>query len=137
MVRRFMLSGGVMGRVRSLLFAAVVLTAGMWLAVGLWLAPGLSGRAGAAHLTGRWRAHGPSGGRVREVEIGPDGTVYAGTGGAGVFSSRDGGLTWQRRGAGLPADVLVSGMAVSRSSASRVYLSTYADGAYRSDDAGA
>jgi photosystem II stability/assembly factor-like uncharacterized protein len=71
------------------------------------------------------------------VEIGPDGTVYAGTAGAGVFASRDGGLTWQRRGAGLPADVGVSGIAVSQSSASLVYVSTWAHGAYRSDDAGA
>jgi photosystem II stability/assembly factor-like uncharacterized protein len=81
-------------------------------------------------------AHGPSGGNVREVEIGPDGTVYAGTGGAGVFVSSDGGLSW-RRGAGLPADVGVSGIAVSRASASRAYLSTLEHGVYRSDDGGA
>jgi photosystem II stability/assembly factor-like uncharacterized protein len=120
-----------MGRVRYLLFAAAVLT------VGLWLAPGLSGRAGASHLPGQWSGHGPSGGSIGEVEIGPDGTVYAGTGAAGVFASRDGGLTWQRRGSGLAADVGVEGIAVSPSSASRVYLATYAHGAFRSDDAGA
>jgi hypothetical protein len=72
-----------MGRVRYLLFAAAVLT------VGLWLAPGLSGRAAAADPAGQWSAHGPSGGNVSEVEVGPDGTVYAGTGAAGVFTSRE------------------------------------------------
>jgi photosystem II stability/assembly factor-like uncharacterized protein len=119
-----------MGRVRYLLLASVLLAA------GLWSPPGLGGTAAASHLTGQWSAHGPSGGRAFPLEIGPDGTVYAGTGGAGVFASRDGGLSWQRRSAGLPTDVGPTGIAVSRSSASRVYLSTLEHGAYRSDDAG-
>ncbi len=126
-----------MGRFRSVLFAAVALTVGLWFAVGLWLAPGLGGSVAVADVAGRWNVHGPSGGTVGEVEVGPDGTVWAGTGGAGVFASRDGGLSWQRRGGGLPTDVIVQGIAVSRSSASRVYLATYAHGAFRSDDAGA
>lgn len=117
-----------MVRFRSLLVVAVVVAA------GLSIPP--SAPATASHLVGQWSGHGPSGGNVGAVEVGPDGTVYAGTGGAGVFASRDGGLTWQRRGGGLPPDVYVSGIAVSRSNAARVYLSTFAHGAYRSDDAG-
>jgi photosystem II stability/assembly factor-like uncharacterized protein len=121
-----------MGRVRSLVVAAVVLT------VGWWGSPGVSSPVVASALAGPWMgARGPSGGSVGEVEIGPDGTIYAGTGGAGVFVSRDGGLSWRRGGTGLPADVGVSGIAVSMSSASRVYLSTWQHGAYRSDDGGA
>ena len=120
-----------MVRVRSSSLLVLVL------AVGLWGLPDPGAPAVASHSTGRWSAHGPSAGSVRTVEVGNDGTVYAGTGGAGVFASRDGGSTWQRRGSGLPPDAYVSGIAVSPSTPSRVYLSTYAHGAYRSDDAGA
>lgn len=99
-------------------------------------AAGWAGPVTATHPPGKWTSYGPHGGTVTALERGPDGTFYAGTGGNGVFASVDGGTTWQRRGGGLPTDVGVSGIAASPTNATRVYLSSWAHGAYRSDDAG-
>jgi hypothetical protein len=52
----------------------------------------LSGLAGMATAAGAWSAHGPSGGTVTALKVSPSGdsTIYAGTGGAGVFVSATG-----------------------------------------------
>jgi hypothetical protein len=99
----------------------------------------LSGLAGMATAVGAWSAHGPSGGTVTALKVSPsgDGTIYAGTGGAGVFVSSDRGATWQRRSAGLPTDAFVTDIDVAAADPSVVYLTTLANGAWRSSDAGA
>jgi hypothetical protein len=98
--------------------------------------PAAPGPAAAALTPGQWSGSGPSGGTAGVVRWAVDGTVYAGTGGNGIFSSRDSGVSWQRRSSGLPADAYVSDVAISPVKPARIYLSTYAHGAYRSDDAG-
>jgi hypothetical protein len=118
-----------MRRIRSFLLLAAMLTS-------LSAVPLTPGPAAAALPAGRWSGSGPSGGSVGVVQWGADGAVYAGTGGNGMFSSRDSGVSWQRRSSGLPADAYVSGIAVSPVAPARIYLSTFAHGAYRSDDAG-
>jgi hypothetical protein len=56
-----------------------------------------------------WTAHGPEGGTVSAVELDPrrPSVVYAGTTGAGMFKSTNGGATWRRSSRGLPPDTLV------------------------------
>ena len=62
--------------------------------------------------------------------------VLAGTGGAGVFRSTDGGASWTRSSSGLPSDTMVSALTFAPTAADTVYAGTYASGAYRSTDAG-
>ena len=91
--------------------------------------------AGAPDPGPEFRAVGPSGGSVSAFAFGADGRIFSGSRGAGVFSSDNGGNTWVRRGDGLPPDVSVSH--VEAWPGSRVaYMSTWADGAYRSADNG-
>jgi hypothetical protein len=62
----------------------------------------------SAHLaragTNLWTTHGPDGGPVLTLAIDPSSssTLYAGTLGAGVFKSTDGGSTWSAANSGLP-----------------------------------
>jgi hypothetical protein len=51
-----------------------------------------------------WTSHGPPGGNIRALVIDPGTprTLYAGTWGAGVFKSTDGGATWDAANVGLP-----------------------------------
>src|SRR5512143_4233306 len=51
-----------------------------------------------------WTSHGPAGGLVTSVAIDAvvPPTLYAGTDGAGVSKSTDGGTTWQSSNTGLP-----------------------------------
>ncbi len=91
--------------------------------------------AGAPDPGPEFRAVGPAGGSVSAFAFGADGRIFSGSRGSGVFSSDNGGNTWVRRGDGLPPDVSVSH--VEAWPGSRVvYLSTWADGAYRSTDNG-
>jgi photosystem II stability/assembly factor-like uncharacterized protein len=62
--------------------------------------------------------------------------VLAGTGGAGVFRSTDGGANWHRSSSGMPHDTMVSAFAFAPSAPSTVFAATYASGVYRSIDAG-
>src|SRR6266571_7455149 len=59
-----------------------------------------------------WTTHGPDGGLVSPLEIDPASPkiVYAGTGGAGVFRSTNGGRTWHRRSNGLPANAEIGAL---------------------------
>jgi photosystem II stability/assembly factor-like uncharacterized protein len=62
--------------------------------------------------------------------------VLAGTGGAGVFRSTDGGVSWHRSSSGMPHDTTVFTFAFAPSVPSTVFAATYASGVYRSTDAG-
>jgi photosystem II stability/assembly factor-like uncharacterized protein len=62
--------------------------------------------------------------------------VLAGTGGAGVFRSTDGGASWTRSSSGLPSDTMVFALTFAPTAPDTVYAGTYASGVYRSTDAG-
>jgi photosystem II stability/assembly factor-like uncharacterized protein len=62
--------------------------------------------------------------------------VLAGTGGAGVFRSTDGGVSWHRSSSGMPHDTIVFTFAFAPSAPNTVFAATYASGVYRSTDAG-
>jgi photosystem II stability/assembly factor-like uncharacterized protein len=83
-----------------------------------------------------------------EARLGPweDNNVYNGTGG-GLFKSTDGGTTWKRITAGLPANLSQINLAIAASAPQRLYAiagttaagdysSAAGLGVYRSDDAG-
>ena len=62
--------------------------------------------------------------------------VLAGTGGAGVFRSTDGGVSWHRSSSGMPHDTIVFTFAFAPSAPGTVFAGTYRSGVYRSTDAG-
>jgi photosystem II stability/assembly factor-like uncharacterized protein len=89
----------------------------------------LAAVSGAVVLLGpsaaqQWAVHGPDGGTVSTIEVDPGrpSVVYAGTHGAGVFRSADGGRTWVRSSDGLPPDTLVLLMELAPSRPTTLYL---------------
>jgi photosystem II stability/assembly factor-like uncharacterized protein len=84
----------------------------------------LSGQAFAG--IGRWTPIGPDGGGVTALATasGMAGLVYAGTEFAGVFQSRDGGLSWQPARKGLPSGVPVRLLALGRPDGATGYAAT-------------
>ena len=85
-----------------------------------------------------WVTHGPDGGGTTVLEIDPrdPSTIYAGTSAAGVFRSTNGGRSWDRRSAGLPADAAISILELAPSSPARLYAWVYSNGLFTSADAG-
>jgi photosystem II stability/assembly factor-like uncharacterized protein len=71
-------------------------------AISLLLIFPIGGEATSAAPIGTWSTGGPFGGVVRDLAFDPtdEAVVYAGTAN-GIFRSEDGGLSWQRRSAGL------------------------------------
>jgi photosystem II stability/assembly factor-like uncharacterized protein len=102
----------------------------------------LAAVSGAVVLLGpsagpHWTVHGPDGGTVSTLEVDPSrpSVVYAGTHGAGVFRSADGGRTWERSSDGLPPDTLVLQLELAPSRPTTLYLEAYAgQRLYRSTD---
>jgi photosystem II stability/assembly factor-like uncharacterized protein len=87
-----------------------------------------------------WSAHGPEGGTVSAVELDRrrPSVLYAGTLGAGMFKSTDGGATWRRSSRGLPPDTLVLSLELAPSDPSTLYLRAASPAIlYRSTDSGA
>ncbi|MDQ3933558.1 MAG: hypothetical protein M3340_02885 [Actinomycetota bacterium] len=86
-----------------------------------------------------WSAGGPDGGTVSAVAIDPSrtATMYAGTLGAGVFKSDDGGDRWVRASNGLPVDTSVLEMEVARSDPRTLYIRTTAGQLFRTSDGAA
>jgi photosystem II stability/assembly factor-like uncharacterized protein len=87
---------------------------------------------------GTWTSARLYGGTVFAVAASPadPSLVLAGTGGAGVFRSTDGGATWHRSSSGLPHDTMVFAVTFAPSAPDTVFVATYASGVYRSTDAG-
>jgi photosystem II stability/assembly factor-like uncharacterized protein len=85
----------------------------------------------------QWTSHGPDGGTISAIEVDPGrpSVVYAGTHGAGVFRSADGGRTWARSSDGLPPDTLVLLMELAPSRPTTLYVEAAAgQRLYRSAD---
>src|SRR5262244_11830 len=78
------------------------------------------------------------GGSVYGLAVSPadPSIVLAGTGGAGVFRSTDGGVSWHRSSSGMPHDTIVFTFAFAPSAPGTVFAATYGSGVYRSTDAG-
>ncbi|MFI5165901.1 MAG: WD40/YVTN/BNR-like repeat-containing protein [Thermoanaerobaculales bacterium] len=95
------------------------------------VAPGFALAAG-------WVERGPDGGGAQALVIAPSDplTVYAGTGGNGVFRSRDGGATWTaaRNGMGRPG---VQALAVHPRDGQCVFAGTVDGRVFASHDGGA
>lgn len=87
---------------------------------------------------GSWTSAPLYGGTVFALAASPatPSLVLAGTGGAGVFRSTDGGASWTRSSSGLPPDTMVSTLTFAPTAPDTVYAGTYASGGYRSSDAG-
>lgn len=80
---------------------------------------------------------GPQGGTIPAVAFAPSdpGILFAGSWGAGVFKSNDGGSRWQAGNLGL-GNLLVNSLAVHPQDPQIVYAGTYKGGLYKSQDGG-
>jgi len=80
---------------------------------------------------------GPFGGRIAAVAADPTNpaTVYAGSFGAGVFKSVDGGDTWTAVNAGLPT-LFINALAVDPANPAVLYAGPYEHKLYKSTDGG-
>lgn len=87
--------------------------------------------------TERWEPIGPEGGRVLALAVVPGGVgaVFAGTIGAGVFRSDDGGRSWRSANAGLTGGEAAE-LAVDPHDPRRILCGTWDDGLFRSEDGG-
>jgi photosystem II stability/assembly factor-like uncharacterized protein len=99
-------------------------------------APAASARADAGVNT--WTSARLYGGTVYGLAASPvnPSIVLAGTGGAGVFRSTNGGVSWHRSSSGMPHDTIVFTFVFAPSAPGTVFAGTYASGVYRSADAG-
>jgi hypothetical protein len=91
--------------------------------------------------TNLWTSHGPDGGPVLALAIDPrtPSTLDAGTQGAGVFKSTDGGVTWSAANSGLPANAIVQALAIDPSTPTTLYAGTGwndVGGVFKSTDGG-
>jgi uncharacterized protein DUF11/sortilin (neurotensin receptor 3) len=95
-------------------------------------------QAGTATAQERWVQRGPEGGEIRTLVVDPQTstTVYAGTGGGGVFRSVDGGATWVAMNLGL-TDGTVPVLAIDPQTPSTLYAGTAQSGVFRSVNGGA
>lgn len=83
----------------------------------------------------RWL--GPDGGTIVTVVFNPDtpSIVYAGTWGAGVFISQDGGEHWSQSSNGL-GNLYINSMTIDPQNPDILYAGTYQGGIYKSSDGG-
>ncbi len=117
---------------RLALLAALLITGA--LSLGELLGARLSAQYAVAwHQTG-----GPSGGRINAllVDIHNPSIIYAGTDG-GIFTSHDGGATWERTSSGLLGEQTVRALALEpQASPERTLYAGTFSGVYRSTDNG-
>ncbi len=80
---------------------------------------------------------GPDGGRPVSLAVDPANptTVYAGSWGAGMFKSLDGGSTWFQTNTGL-GNMYINSLAIDPSQPQVLYAGTYRDAVYKSTDGG-
>jgi len=78
-----------------------------------------------------WSTGGPAGGDVRAIAIAPDGTVYAGTQGGGIFISENNGTSWYQFNDGL-TNLDVRGIVINTNGI--VFIATMGGGVFKLDD---
>lgn len=80
---------------------------------------------------------GPDGGHIVSIAIDPSNAavMYAGTWGAGVYKSIDGGNSWKLINSGL-GNYYINTIAIDPINTSIVYLGTQMDGVYKTSDGG-
>src|SRR3989442_1489791 len=89
--------------------------------------------------------NGPNGGSIRALAVDPvtPATLYAGTGGGGVFKSTDGGGGWTAANTGLcncgpdPDYSYVPALAIDPQTPTTLYAGTSGSGVFKSTDGGA
>jgi photosystem II stability/assembly factor-like uncharacterized protein len=90
-----------------------------------------------AHADITWQqTGGPEGGSIYALAIDPatPQTIYAGTG-SGVYTSTNGGTTWNAMSSGLPT-TLVSTLAIDPATPQTIYAGTVGDGVFKSTNGG-
>src|SRR5256885_10222887 len=82
-----------------------------------------------------WTSNGPEGGSIRALAIDPmtPGTLYAGTGGGGVFKSTNGGGSWVNTG--LTNNLFVTTLAIDPQAPATLYAGG-GNGVFKSTDGG-
>lgn len=109
--------------------------------LGGWLILSAAGVALAARpaaaAPGSWQPLGPDGGTVYALAVDPRNPriVYAGTEGAGVFRTLDGGTSWAPRSRGLGGTPWVIALAIDPAAPATLYAATEG-GFFKSTDAG-
>jgi photosystem II stability/assembly factor-like uncharacterized protein len=95
------------------------------------------GLRGADAGVNAWTTNGPEGGGITTLAIDPQTptTVYAGTWGAGVFKSTNGGANWSPANTGLPSPA-ISALAVDPLTPATLYGGTSDAGVFKSTDGG-
>jgi photosystem II stability/assembly factor-like uncharacterized protein len=124
-------AGSSVRRVSRFFLRSIALVAILTLAVSVPPSPAAAG-------DNFWSSGGPGGGPILSLAIDPKTptTLYAGTHGAGVFKSIDGGATWNASNVGL-TDVGVYALAIEPKNPSIIYASTINAGVFKSADGGA
>lgn len=117
--------------------AAVV---GFW--PGIWGFADLNGKGYRVYLPSvpqqpGWHDIGPDGGAVTPLAQDPKNSkvIYIGTWGAGVYKSRDGGLTWRTMSNGLE-NLFIQSLAVNPLQPEIIFAGTYRSGVYESVNGG-
>ncbi len=99
----------------------------------------LTAMGAASAGVGTWTTAGPHGGRISEVAISPlsPNNTYLTVGRGGLFRTTNGGGSWTRAEAGLPANLSIFAMDAATSGTSAAYALTGGAGVvYRSADFG-
>jgi len=112
----------------------------LWIATVMFfvgLTPQLKADVGSKSNGNDWvQANGPYGGEINTLYATPEGVLFAGTGGAGIFRSTDLGNSWTPANTGLP-DFSGDGLSASAFAQKRnmLYVGT-TDGLYASPNGG-
>lgn len=126
--------------VRNLLLPATgVVGAGVWGGVFKSTNGGGSWSRASAGLPARVLASGEewiTAIMALEVDPATPTTLYAGTGGEGLFKSSDGGGSWSPVSTGLHANAIVYVLAVDPTTPTTVYVGTLGGGVFKSTDGG-
>ena len=77
-----------------------------------------------------------TGKHISTIVVEPSGTVFAGTHGDGIYASKDGGKSWERRDSGVASSNIYSMSAVQAGGQLRIYAGTEPAHLYVSSDLG-
>jgi photosystem II stability/assembly factor-like uncharacterized protein len=126
-ISRISQEGQNMARIIIRIFSAAILLA--FFTLGL-----------ASAGNGTWTGLGPEGGRITALAIDPNspGTIYAGTGGSGVFKTTNGGSQWSAVNTGLESslsNLYIQSLAIDATDSQTIYAATQG-GMFKSTNGG-